>query len=364
MAQGSKYSSYRGRRPAGQILLAVILILVIAAAALFMLLQQYMVYDEDGNLKLVLPGQDSSQTSSPKPPVSSEDLTIIIDRKEPEGPQTPEEPTEPAESHAPEVRGAISLTDTPLTDWSAARQRLPEDISGVCLTVKDADGIVYVDSQAASRLSRRVLSLKNTTEQAVADLTETEELHTVARITCLLDPKVPILDVRALGVRQKSGYLFYDDTGASWLDPTKDSVQNYLCGLARECAEMGFDEILLTHVSYPTGGELDKLNYGEQPKEENLADFVQAVRDALEGTDVKLSLELPAEVIREGSSEITGQSLQLLAPLVDRIYAETTAEEAAELAELVKAAAPDTGFVAVVADAEGIATDYLLEKES
>lgn len=359
MAQGSKYSSYRGRRPAGQILLAVILILVIAAAALFMLLQQYMVYDEDGNLKLVLPGQDS--TSSSKPPVSSEDLTIIIDRKEPEEPQTPELPEE---SPVPEVGGAVLLTDMPLTDWAAACERLPEDISGVCLTVKDEDGIVYVDSQAAARLSRRVLSLKNTTEQAVADLTEEEELTSVARITCLLDPKVPILDVRALGVRQRTGYLFYDDTGASWLDPTKDSVRNYLCGLARECAEMGFDEILLTHVSYPAGGELEKINYGEQPKEENLASFVQAVRDALEGTDAKLSLELPAEVIREGGSEVTGQSLALLAPLADRIYAETNAEDAAELAELVKAAAPDTGFVAVVTDAEGIAADYLLKEKS
>ena len=361
MAQGSKYSSYRGRRPAGQILLAVILILVIAAAALFMLLQQYMVYDEDGNLKLVLPGQDSSQASSPKPPVSSEDLTIIIDRKEPEEPQTPELPVE---DPVPEVRGAVSLTDMPLTDWAAACERLPEDVSGVCLTVKDEDGIVYVDSQAAARLSRRVLSLKNTTEQAVADLTEAEGLTSVARITCLLDPTVPILDVRALGLRQRTGYLFYDDTGASWLDPTKDSVRNYLPGLARECAEMGFDEILLTHVSYPDGGELEKINYGEQPKETNLADFVQAVRDALKGTDAKLSLELPAEVIRSGSSDITGQSLALLAPLVDCIYAETTAEEAAELAVLVKAAAPDTGFVAVVTDAEGIAADYLLKEEA
>lgn len=362
MAQSSQYGNYRGRRPLGKLLLAIILIMVIVAAGIFIFLQRYMVYDEDGNLKLELPGHDSGQSSAPKPPISSEDITIIIDRKEPEEPQMPELPVElPPE---PEVHGALLLTETPLTDWAAVRERLPEGADGVCLTVKDTDGIVYVDSRAAAQLSRRVLSLKNTTEQAVTELTEAEELHTVARIACLLDPKVPILDVRALGLRQRTGYLFYDDAGASWLDPTKSAVRSYLTGLASDCAEMGFDEILLTHVSYPASGELDKINYGETPKEENLAAFVQAVRDALADRDVKLSLELPADVIRTGGSEVTGQSLQLLAPLVDRIYAETTAEEAAELAELVKAAAPDTGFVAVVADAEGIATDYLLKKES
>ncbi len=362
MAQGSQYGSYRGRKPLGKLLLAIILILVIAAAGVFMFLQRYMVYDEDGNLKLELPGHDSSQTSTPKPPISSEDITIIIDRKEPEEPQMPELPVELP--HEPEVNGTLLLTETPLTDWTAARQRLPENVSGVCLTVKDADGIVYVDSQAAVRLSRRVLSLKPTTEQAIADLTEEEGLHTVARINCLLDPKVPILDVRALGVRQKTGYLFYDEAGASWLDPTKEAVRNYLTGLTRECAEMGFDEILLTHVSYPTSGQLDKINYGERSKEENLAAFVQAVRDALADQNVKLSLELPADVIRTGGSEATGQSLKVLAPLVDCIYAEATAADAAGLAKLVKATAPETDFAAIVTDAEGVATDYLLQEET
>ena len=326
-----------------------------------MLLQKYMVYDEDGNLRLMLPGRDAAASS--KPPVSSEDLTIIIDSKEPTAPEQSGMPEVPLEPEVMKVSGGLWLSDTPLTDWSAAAQRLAEETETVCLTVKDENGVVYVDSAAAVKMSRRILSLKGTTEQAVADLTGEEELKAVARIACLLDPKVPILDVRALGLRQRSGYLYYDDTGASWLDPTKETVRNYLTGLVRDCGEMGFDEILLTHLSYPDGGDLSTINYGEKPREENLADFLQAMRTALEGQNVRLALEFPAAVIRQGQDAVTGQDLQLLAPLVDCIYAETTAEEAAELAELVKAAAPDTGFVAIVTDAEGIATDYLLKEQ-
>lgn len=360
MAQGNRYSSYRGRKSPGELLLAVLLILIIVAAVGFMLLQRYMVYDEDGNLRLELPDW-GGKPSSGQPPVSSEDLNIIIDRKEPEEPDTPTMPEVPVEPEV--IRGSRGfwLADTPLEDWDAALERLPEDISGVCLTVKDTEGMVYVDSAAAARLSRRVLSLKKTTGQAVGDLTDAEGVDAIARIVCLLDPRVPILDVRALGLRQKTGYLFYDDTGASWLDPTKTSVQNYLAGLAHDCADMGFDEILLAYVSYPAGGELEKINYGEQPKGENLARFIETVRTALEGTDVRLSLELPAEVIRTGSDDVTGQELRLLAPLVDRIYAESVAEEATELAELVKAAAPDTDFAAIVTGGVDISVDCLVK---
>ena len=84
------------------------------------------------------------------------------------------------------------------------------------------------------------------------------------------------------------------------------------------------------------------------------------MRTALEGYDVKLSLELPADVILSGADAVSGQVLADLAPLVDVIYARTSAEEAPALAEAVKAAAQDTAFVAMVTDAANMTTDYLL----
>ncbi len=43
-------------------------------------------------------------------------------------------------------------------------------------------------------------------------------------------------------------------SGQTWLDPTQETVQAYLIGLCRELADLGFDEILLTHCAYPTQG--------------------------------------------------------------------------------------------------------------
>ena len=70
-----------------------------------MLLQKYMVYDEDGNLRLMLPGSDAAASS--KPPVSSEDLTIIIDSKEPSAPEQSGMPELPLEPEVTKVSGGL-----------------------------------------------------------------------------------------------------------------------------------------------------------------------------------------------------------------------------------------------------------------
>lgn len=352
---GRNYSNYRGRQSLGKVLLAVVLILVILAAAGFMVLQRYMVYDANGDLRLELPGRGSGSASSSATQVPDEDLNIIIDRKEPEVTM----PEEPVEVTQPPVWGLLAA-ERPLTDWQSLRNRMDPEAALVCLTVKDEDGYVRVDSAVTAALSRGTVSVKKTTRDAIAQMTGEDGISTIARIVCLRDSRMPIVSVRGLGLRQGGGYLYYDGEGISWLDPAKSGVQDYLGGLARECAEMGFDEIQLAEVGYPTDGDLSLLKFTEAEKREGLAGFLEAVRTALEGYSVKLSLELPADVILSGANAVSGQALAELAPLVDVIYARTSAEEAPALEEAVKAAAPTTAFVAMVTDGMNMTVDYLL----
>ena len=319
----------------------------------FLLLQDHIIYDEYGRLTLDFlpekPAPDGGSSENP-PTIPPEDLNIIIERPDPEE----------------ERFSAAETADTPLTDWQAHAETLAIDgelPDAVCVTVKDEEGYVYVDSVTAAALGRRSVVVKDTTEQAIADMTAEEGLTSVARISCFRDPRAAIIDVRGLGLRQRSGYLFYDENGASWLDPAKEAVRKYLTGLAGECARMGFSELLLTNMCYPSNGQLETINYGDAPKQENLAAFLKEMRAAVAEEDVRLSVEVLAEVILNGSDEATGLVLADLAELADGIYVRTTAEEAPRLAELVEAANPEIRFVAEVTDAEGVATDYLLLSE-
>lgn len=155
-----------------------------------------------------------------------------------------------------------------------------------------------------------------------------------------------------MGLKNTGGYIFYDGNNSQWLDPGKAVARDYVCGIAREAAELGFDELILTDVSYPTAGKLDKIDLSNaQPRGGRNrrttaragALFAGGALRAAEG--VILSLELPSETVRAGYDTDAGQALSALAPLVDRVYVRTTAAEVPALETAVKAASPECGFV-------------------
>ena len=330
--KGYQYNSYRGRSPLWKKIAAALLILVILAAGLFIFLQDRLVYDDSGNAKLPVPGAAPSAPAV----VDPGELSITVEEA-------------PAEEETLLLR---EVSARPLTAAAA----LPEE--GVVLTVKDAMGRVYWPSAAAGELGLGLVRTGEDTAAALAELTESGR-YTVARLTCLQDPLVARSRVEDMGLKNTGGYIFYDGENMSWLDPAKPAARQYLCALAAELEQLGFDEILLADLTYPTKGKLDKIDYGEALKSAALAELVQALRQAV-SPEVKISLELPAETILAGSDPAGGPVLTDLAPLTDRIWAATTAAQAPELAETVRAASETTAFMPEVADAGDLAGSYLL----
>lgn len=319
------YNRYRGRSPLWKKVVAVLLILVIILAVAFMVLQDRVFYDDTGTPHLPRPaGQEETSGSQP---VDPGDLDITVEELEPE--KEPLRAVELAElPSAEEIAGAVSAGD----------------FDAVAVTMKDEAGRVYHTTEAQ--------------QAAVAALTG-GDCRTIARVSCFLDPKAAKADVEGRGLKNTGGYIFYDGNNTNWLDPGKPAARQYLCDLAKELADQGFDELLLTNVSYPTEGKIDKIDYGEALKPAALADFLREVRAAV-GEDVTISLELPAEMILSGSDPVSGIVLADLAPLADRIYAVTDDASAAALEQAVQSACEETEFVAEVTDAAGIDGSFLL----
>ncbi len=334
MAYSRGYHSYRGRTPKWRIVLTIVLTAVILAAIAVILLSRNIVYDEDGSPRLELPWQDSApQEDTPLPEV---DLTI-----------------EPSQAKHTAVRAVLlpAPLTAPLVDETLAA--CGDNYSSVAVTLKDG-GSVYFDSTAA--LPGTVAFTEENAAGLDAALAAAKERggHAVARIACFHDPKAANGDVEGMGLKNTGGYIFYDGNNSQWLDPGKEKARDYLKSIITEAAAKGFTEILLTDVSYPTAGKLDKIDLSNAQSTEtvggdgrtaNLAAFLREVRAVLpEG--VTLSLELDADTIRAGAAVNTGgQALTELAPLVDRIYAPATAEETSALAEAVSTASERCGFV-------------------
>lgn len=322
------YSSYRGRGSKWKILLAILLILVILGSVGFILAREHMSYGTDGKLHFDPPWAKSDASAGEDAPSGE----VIIQ--------------EPERSTAEAMQGTL-LPAAPLTAETLAEAKA-QSTGSLVITLKDDTGAVYFDSAAALA---GMVSTADTTAAALAELTGGGD-HTAAKISCFHDPKAANADVDGMGLKNTGGYIFYDGNNSQWLDPGKAVARDYVCGIAREAAELGFDELILTDVSYPTAGKLDKIDLSNaQPGEDGtdgrqlvLARFLREVRSVLpEG--VILSLELPSETVRAGYDTDAGQALSALAPLVDRVYVRTTAAEVPALETAVKAASATCGFV-------------------
>lgn len=330
MAGAKGYSSYRGRGPRWKILLAIALVLVIAVAASVIYLQQFIVYSADGRRQIVLPWR----TEEKNPPASGDeqgpeegpDVDLVV--QEPEGEEGPMETV------------ALALPIRPL----GAEDVPPQGYSAVAVRLKTTNGTIYFDSASAVSGAVEVAESPGETAAALRRLTGEAGLHTIASMACLQDFKAANADVEGRGLKNTGGYIFYDGNNSLWLDPGKPGAREYVCALAKEVAELGFDELLLTDFSYPTVGKIDKIDYNtEVPLGNNLDLLLGDLRAALEPYDILLSVEVPEAVITNGPDGVAGLDLNRLAGQVDRVYAVTTPEKVETLSNLVSQAAGAEG---------------------
>ncbi|MBR5471936.1 MAG: hypothetical protein IKU81_07480 [Oscillibacter sp.] len=316
MAGYRGYSNYRGRKSTAKAAATVLLILVILAAVVVMLLQRHIVYDETGMPHLEIPWQKEEAKEEEPPDMGKLDLTLD---------QQPEEETLVRRGYAAPA-GVLTVAAWEELQGTLAAQGLV--YNAVAVTLKDHAGDVYFDSGVALT---RAVKTEADTAAVLAEITALPQ-DTIARIACFHDPRIANADVEGMGLKNTGGYIFYDGNNSQWLDPSKPAARRYLCDLAEEAALLGFDEIMLTDVSYPTEGKLDKVDYGTAAKTDNMETFLREMRAVLEPHGVALSVEVPASVLTEGRDDVSGLTLTGVAEFADRIYAAVTPEIAADCA--------------------------------
>ena len=325
------YNNYRGRTSKGKTLLAVVLVLIILASIGFMILQKYVVYDGAGTPQLMLPGRETEKAVLPEE--DEEELNLTIQEAKKEAP----------------LKGVLLPVPTDREIWSLSNRQaeevLGEDHTPMAITMKDSKGTVHFDSAVAVEGSVRFFMDDS---NVVLDAALTHPVYSIARLSCFRDSKAANQDVEGMGLKNTGGFIFYDGNNTQWLDPAKEGARKYLCDMAVELAELGFDEILLTDVSYPTEGKLDKIDYGDTVKARNLQTFLEEMRAALAPYEVGLSLELSEATLVEGSDNAAGIITADLVPLVDRLYVATAAENAEELRTVVMRLDEDVEFVPIL----------------
>ena len=331
MAKG--YQSYRGRQSTGRTLLIVLLVLILAAACGFMVLQRYITYRDDGGMSIVLPFWQldlPAPSVSPPEDASGEDnalpsIELVIEPIDDE----PEEPEEPADLFG--EHKLVELASLP-ADGAALTQLLAEQgANGFLYTVRDNSGKVFFSAEV---VQPQAIGADEAATAAMKALCETEGVTAVARFNCLHDSYYAYAHMADAAICQASNpnYVWYDNLNWYWLDADKELARQYVVSLAVECAKLGYDELLLEELSYPTKGNLYKIGYANntRSKTEALELLLTEMKAALEPYGTRLSLLVTEELLKEGRDEVSGVDLTVLLPLVDGVYATTDSAVAAQ----------------------------------
>ncbi len=331
------YHSYRGRRTGRRGLLIGLLVLILLLACAFLFSLRYVTYDDDGSLRLDLPFLRKEETAAPdgapqEDEEDGQDVNLVISDPQPAQPQEPEE--EPYGEHR-----LLELAALPADGAELGAELAQQGANGFVYTVRDNTGQVFYSSTAAISTA---VAAGAASGEALSALCRQEDVLSVARINCFHDSYYAWANMESAGICQPTGYIWYDNLSYHWLDPAKKAARDYVIGLALECAQMGFDELLLEEMCYPSSGKLEKIDYSGNTvgKAEALEQFLTELRQALEPYDVRVCLLLDQRLLSaEGGgdyAEESGQELERLLPLVDAVYART---EDAAAAESVLAAA-------------------------
>ena len=314
------YHSYRGRQTARQRILIVLLVVILCLACSFLFLQSYISYDDDGSLRFDTPfGQEEVPDQPDEPELP--DMNLIIDAP---GSMEPEEEEEPKETTCEAYRlvelGQITEDGTSLR--SALEQA---GANGFAYTVRDNTGRVFYPSVAALRSAVEAPAGSD----RLAELCGQEDIRSVARFNCLHDSYYAWMNMTEAGICQSNGHIWYDNISYHWLDAEKEKACQYVVGLAREMAEMGFDELLLEELSYPANGKLEKIDYSGNTREktEALKNLLLEIRETVQPYGTGLTMVLDARLLDETTREdyirSSGVDPSVLLPLVDAVYVET-----------------------------------------
>lgn len=165
------------------------------------------------------------------------------------------------------------------------------ELNAVVIDVKNDSGQVTYDSQVPlvneinADETRPIPDMKALLQQL-----KQKNIYTIARVVTFKDPYLS--SVREdFAMKTKTGAVWRDRKGVTWVDPYNDNVQAYAIAIAKEAALLGFDEIQFDYVRFPENGkkvdqEVHFQNMHNKSKAEIVRDFLRKAKTEITNANV------------------------------------------------------------------------------
>lgn len=146
-------------------------------------------------------------------------------------------------------------------------------------------------------------------------------IYTIARIVTFKDNVLAQARPGWAITDASTGRVWRDREGMGWVDAFRREAWDYNAALAREAASLGFDEIQFDYIRFPTDGNVANARYVLPNNYNNrtaaIAGFLKLARQALEGYNTKISIDVFGYTPWVPDDLGIGQQIEILAPYVD-----------------------------------------------
>ncbi len=310
------YSNYRGRNSFRSRFLFVLIIIFAAAAVIFA--GNRLLFSSDGGLLAKLFDQQEEQTDPP--------ALIIVPSTESSSETVPSSeattlPEEPIEGSA--YLRSIYLPDATNSEALETALELAANgsINAVVIDMKHDDGTLAYISETDFAVTAGVNPEDDESVRSSIASLKDAGLHLIARVSAFKDNIVP-RKIQYSSVHVRSGVIWLDYNYHTWLDPYSQSACEYISSVSAELCELGFDEILLDHVQFPTVGKTNLLYYEDEAtisREEAISSFLDMAGRSVVDAGGTLSVMLDGDIVYS-DIDGSGQELSTLANLSNRLY--------------------------------------------
>lgn len=159
-------------------------------------------------------------------------------------------------------------------------------------------------------------------KQLIKDL-KSKDIYLIARVVAFKDP-ILAEGKPELSLKNKDGTVFRDKDGLSWVNPYKREVWEYLVSVAKEAANLGFDEIQFDYIRFSTDSGMKKVDFGDEAQDktkiEIITEFAKYVSEKLKPLGVYVSADVYGAIIGSKiDSNIVGQSYVEMSKYLDYI---------------------------------------------
>ena len=230
-----------------------------------------------------------------------------------------------------------TLTDTIksiyLTGWSAGtkskRQTVIENMktygfNAVVIDIKDEAGQISYPSNVKTAIDISASKKMISNIQDVIQEFHDNDIYVIGRIVTFKDPTYA-KRVPEIAYHKADGALWQDYSGNNWPNPYNQNSWNYPIELAKEAANLGFDEIQFDYIRFPSSeGKTKNIAFGFESEIKSKADiinsFLMKVMEELKDFDVVVSADVFGITTKKaGDFEHIGQDFQAIAKIVDVI---------------------------------------------